>query len=67
MSDVVYVDAKKDFLRNEILSKQFIIKKKKLHLKIRRSGEKQAKCRTYWCNKISSVGELTVILKDGST
>jgi len=40
MSDMVYVDAKKDFLRNEILSKQLIAKKKRVHLDIRPSEDK---------------------------
>jgi hypothetical protein len=37
MSDVVYDDAKKGFLRNEILSKQLIAKKKRVHLEMRPS------------------------------
>jgi hypothetical protein len=42
MSDVVYVDAKKDFLRNKILSKQLTAKKKRVHLDMCTSGDKQA-------------------------
>ena len=40
MSDVVYDDAKKDFLRNKILSKQLTAKKKRVHLDMRPSGDK---------------------------
>jgi hypothetical protein len=40
MSDVVYDDVKKYFLRTEIPSKQLIAKKKRLHLDMRLSGDK---------------------------
>ena len=59
MSDVVYDDAKKeDFLRNEIPSKQLTAKKKRVHLDMRLSGDKQVSCEVCWSYKVGSIYEL---------
>ena len=64
MSDVVYDDAKKeDFLRNEIPSKQLTAKKKRVHLDMRLSGDKQVSCGIYRRYNEATINKLCAMVK----